>query len=1298
MSVPKNETPTLSTLTFQSYLSFASRFAAYKLKGGKKHLHQLIHEDIFLELSQIEVPFTLESVIAPYQSLSRRKQKDALMKLRDKETRKAIARAVKPRTQYALAVVFAKHARSKAPRDVAKHIQNFKMIAEIVDPSEVGEDVVKQQFVNGLSDEIFMAQVDAMTQAMSLDDTYKTALSHAHVVDDALETAKPYVAKRARTGLSGGSSVTAQPAVTANKRQTSHDRTPSYQRSPVAKGTKCSYCYKEGHTDDVCFAKKKGISKCAHCLKLGHDEPVCRAKTAGRPKAEHAKLMMNISQDEKVLSGTAMINGEDITILFDTGASDNFIAKKHAPSVSHKSSTVSLANNSKLTTIGETKITVTVQPNEIVSHEITLEVTAQVVDTLPFDVILGYSTMLHTGLITTLTPAPKTTEVTDEEDLLLNTVNDVVTETPTRPETAHENAFGPLAIEPSLLQPYKLQLTPDAKMVSRPAYKVPDWKRAEIDKHIDGLLETGVIEPSTSPWGSPVVIVPKKNGKTRMCVDYSRINDQTTHFEYPLPRIEEMIDVLSQHHWFSTIDLSSGYHQIALAPESRDYTTFSTHRGRFRYTRLPFGLKHAGAHFQHAMELAFADLINSCCLIYQDDIVIYGKTKDELTKNQEKVFERCELLKIRLNDQKCSFMRDRITYLGWEIAPDGKHIDPARTDAIQAMKPTKTATGVRKFLGLANFFHDYLGKDYATLSEPLYASINTKPFDWTTECTNAFTEIQRRLTDDPVLAHYDGHSPLVLMTDASDVGVGGVLLQAGKPLLYMSKVLNKIQRRWPTIEKECFGIIHCLSKAERYLTARRFAILTDHRNLVHMHASTNAKVANWRILLEQFDYTINHVPGEDNAVADTLSRLFVIQPDQTNHILDAHVQAGCHLSIERTISLLNKRGHTSDDLRSEVKTLVQSCPVCQKTMPRPSDKQSDLVIDAPYVFHTVCVDTMGPYPMDGDYEHILVMVDVHSRYTEMAPMSSTRADEALNLFQDVWCTRHGVPKILVTDSGSQFKNKLFRQFATVNAQKNHYTTPYHHESNGICERVNREINKFMTARRIELGTQHRWSSHIPAIRSIINAMPNKTLGMSPNEVIFGYEPVVAPATDRMPSEIACCIEFNRRVALAKHSARHDAAKAKVNGQGPLPSYILLAYPDRAPSKLVARYRGPLRVVGHELNEFDAPRVLHVTPMDQPDKVLKVHASRTRRFDPGALTDTQMTALAATDNDEYSVESIVGHRPDSGIRTKNQLEFRVRWRGYEPEEDSWLPWTDVKELAALDEYVGHHENLHRLINK
>ncbi len=563
MTVSKSETPTLTTLTFQSYLSFAARYTAYKLKGGKKYLHQLIHEDIYLELAQNDPPFLLEDVTLPAEDndedgrpiSSKKQRRKALKELKDVEMREAISVVIKPRSKYALAAAFAKHARSRSPRDVTKFIQSFKMVSEIIEPDEVGKDVVKQQFINGLTDETFREQIDAMTQAMTLEETYKTTLEHSHIVEDAIETAKPYH-KRARTTPLPTTSTRSPQGIT---------RPPTFEHKtetqPKRQDVKCSYCYKDGHAERECFAKKKGISKCNHGLRLGHDEPVCRAKAAGKPKVEHAKLMMNISRSDDVLSGTASIHGNDITVLFDTGASDNFIAKKWASEVSHSKKNVTLANESKLETDGQTSVTVTVNPNKVVARLLTLDITAHVVENLPFGVIIGYPTMLSTGLITSITPVPdKSSEFIDEEETLLNTITNTLPMTvQDRFETQYD-VFGPLANTPSLLVPYTLKLKPDAKMVSRPPYKVPDWKREQINEHLDSLLETGVIEKSQSPWGSPVVIVPKKNGRTRMCVDYSRINDQTDHFEYPLPRIEQMIDTLSANHWYTTIDLSSGYH------------------------------------------------------------------------------------------------------------------------------------------------------------------------------------------------------------------------------------------------------------------------------------------------------------------------------------------------------------------------------------------------------------------------------------------------------------------------------------------------------------------------------------------------------------------------------------------------------------------------------------------------------------------------------------------------------------------------------------------------------------------
>ena len=438
------------------------------------------------------------------------------------------------------------------------------------------------------------------------------------------------------------------------------------------------------------------------------------------------------------------------------------------------------------------------------------------------------------------------------------------------------------------LQPIKI-VTEGAPICQR-AYRTPLLKRQAISKAVDEMLAQGIIQPSCSPWASPVTLVPKPDGSIRFCVDYRKLNQITRKDRYPLPQVADIHDGMQGSAIFSTLDLKSGFHQIKVNPSDCEKTAFICHRGLFEFVRMPFGLANGPSHFQRVMDFAFRDLLGVCVMIYIDDIVIYSKNLEEHISHLEVVFSRLAEYGLQVKPEKCKFALSEIKLLGFVLDKKGIKANPEKTAAIFNMPPPKTVKQVRSFLGMAGYYRQCI-PGYAKLAQPLTELTKKRQrFRWSDQCQTAFDSLKTALVSDSVVRYPRIDLPYKLYTDASDLCVGAILCQTHEDgveyvVQYVSHQLSVTQRRWATIEKEAYAVVYALQKLRPYLYGAEFVVYTDHKPLLCLFSKsmTNTKIQRWAILLAEYGATIKYRPGSSNIRADMLSR---IAPD-TVAIIDA---------------------------------------------------------------------------------------------------------------------------------------------------------------------------------------------------------------------------------------------------------------------------------------------------------------------------------------------------------------------------------------------------------------------------
>ncbi|GFU60160.1 retrovirus-related Pol polyprotein from transposon 412 [Trichonephila clavipes] len=420
--------------------------------------------------------------------------------------------------------------------------------------------------------------------------------------------------------------------------------------------------------------------------------------------------------------------------------------------------------------------------------------------------------------------------------------------------------------------------TADHPPIKQHPRRLPFAKQEEVGTLLREMQENDIIEPSSSPWASPIILVRKKDGSTRFCVDYRKLNDVTKKDSYPLPRIDDTLDTLSGHKWFSTLDLKSGYWQVEIHPEDREKTAFTSGQGLWQFKVMPFGLCNAPATFERLMETMLKGLTFEACLIYLDDVIIGGRTFEEHLQNIRKVLSKLSDANLKLNPSKCKFFQKEVNYLGHIISAEGVRTDPEKVSAVKNWKRPENLRELRSFLGLCTYYRKFV-KGFSNIARPLHKLTESKQkFQWTKECEDSFLQLKEALTSSPILIYPQPDKPFILDTDASNESVGAVLSQEidgqERVVAYWSKCLSKPERNYCVTRKELLAIVKAIEHFHHYLYGKIFLLRTDHASLTWLmnFRNTEGQVARWIQRLNEYYFDIRHRKGSSHGNADALSR------------------------------------------------------------------------------------------------------------------------------------------------------------------------------------------------------------------------------------------------------------------------------------------------------------------------------------------------------------------------------------------------------------------------------------------
>ena len=670
---------------------------------------------------------------------------------------------------------------------------------------------------------------------------------------------------------------------------------------------------------------------------------------------------------------------------------------------------------------------------------------------------------------------------------------------------------------------------------------MPSEEMAQVQQ----MLSSGVIRPSNSPWASPVVMVKKKDGSLRFCVDFRQLNEATIKDVHPIPRIDDLLDALHGARWFTTLDLKSGYWQIPNQDQDKEKTAFRTSSGQlFEFNQVPFGLCNAPATFSRLMDSVLAGLHWETCLSYLDDIIVFAASLEEHLARLQQVFERLRHAQLKLGAEKCTFVAKEVSYLGHQVTSEGLLPDPNLLAAIREiapLPPPKNATEVRSFLGLAGYYRCYV-KTFAANAGPLHALTRKEAvFHWGPECQDAFNRLKTLLTTSPITAFPDFSLPFRLYTDASTAGLGAILAQVreGKERIICcaSRSLNQAEKAYPATKLECLAIVWAVAKFCPYLMSMSFEVYTDHYALKWLKTicTGSALLHRWSAVLEEYDFIVKHRPGKSQIHVDGLSRLPVDPPPPEDAILQIRL-----LQDEDETWKIARELHTATHLgghalwklfrdwyshkagRHICLETTQSCPQCQLGTDYGHRQKTTGTIQSQGLWDTLSIDIVGPLPPDHRHKFLIVFVDCFSKYTILIPSSNHTATTVSEALMRHVIPYFGTPRRLISDRGREFISSIWTNLLRSLGVQQVLNSPYHPEGNAIKEGSHRTLNNMLRVRLLEGPSTKASVENVPGIMLTLNAMPHEPHGFSASMITTGCEPTLPPdlISDANPSSAA----------------------------------------------------------------------------------------------------------------------------------------------------------------------------------
>ncbi|GJP84837.1 hypothetical protein CLOP_g14887 [Closterium sp. NIES-67] len=639
-------------------------------------------------------------------------------------------------------------------------------------------------------------------------------------------------------------------------------------------------------------------------------------------------------------------------------------------------------------------------------------------------------------------------EATDINKLCTSIPNDLAKIIREYPEIFPDDL--PSGLPPERPQDHKIELEPGAQPTVRTQWRLTQPELQELRNQLDYLLAKGFIRPSTSPFAAPILFTQKKDGGLRMCTDYRALNRVTIKSRYPIPRTIDLIDNLRGARYFSKIDLRGGYHQIRVFADDCHKTAFRTRYGSYEYTVMPFGLTNAPSTFQLTMNGVFRDLLDKCVIIYLDDILIYSKTREQHLKDLEVVFQRLQQHRLITKGSKYEFLKHELEFLGHVISTEGIRIDPKKLWAIQEWQPPTNLQQLQSFLGFVNYVRRFI-PNMAGLTGPLTDLLQKGTFyEWGEKQQAAFEALKNHLMSPPVLRIADPERSFEVITDASDIAIGAVLMQVFgnglQPIAYESRKIRD-------------GVYYLRSGTGRIW------------------------VPSYRLL-----------------------RKLLIQ-----EVHDSNLSG--QFRVDKTLKAL-QRFYYWPDMVTDVQRYVAACPICQRmksSHQRPTGLLQPLEPpQRPWQHVTMDFVTRLPAGPSGN-DVVLVVVDRLTKMAHFAPCRTTiTAEETARLFISTVVRLHGIPAAIISDRDPKFTSKFWHDTWARYGTHLQFSSAYHPQTDGQTERTNQRMEQLI---RTNCPDRKKWEDVLPMLEFSYNNAPSATTNPSPFYLNYGMDPTVPVSTN-----------------------------------------------------------------------------------------------------------------------------------------------------------------------------------------
>ncbi|GJQ97807.1 reverse transcriptase domain-containing protein [Tanacetum coccineum] len=693
---------------------------------------------------------------------------------------------------------------------------------------------------------------------------------------------------------------------------------------------------------------------------------------------------------------------------------------------------------------------------------------------------------------------------------------------------------------------FRIDLVPGAMSIAKSPYRLAPSKMQELSGQLQELQDKGFIRPSHSPWGAPVLFVKKKDGSLRMFIDYKELNKWTIKNRYPLSRIDDLFDQLQGSRYFSKIDLRSGYHQLRVHEDDIPKTAFRTRYGHFEFTVMPFGLTNAPAVFMDLMNRVCKLYLDKFVIVFIDDILIYSKTKEDHEVHLGLVLELLRKEKLYAKFSKCEFWLQEVHFLGHVVNQNGIHVDPSKIEAVKNWKTPTTPSEIRSFLGLAGYYRRFIS-NFSKIAKPLTSlTQKNQKYVWGVEQEEAFQTLKNNLCDAPILTLPDGVEDFVVYCDASNQGLGCVLMQRGKVIAYASRQLKIHEKNYTTHDLELGAVVFALKIWRHYLYGTKSVIYTDHKSLQHIfdQKELNMRQRRWIELFSDYECEIRYHPGKANVVADALSRKERLKPKRVR-AMAMTVQSGMREKIQvaqskalKQENILMENLHGLDQqmekkvgeslyfmdriwvpLIGDMRTMIMDEAHKSKyDVHLGADKmyydlrdmywwpgiKRDIATYIPeWKWDKITMDFITKLPRSkSGHDTIWVIVD---RLTKLAHFLAIREDysteKLAKIYIDEIVARHGVPVSIISDRDGRFTSRCWQTVQKALGTRLDMSTAYHPQMDGKSERTIQTLEDMLRACVIDFGGS--WDVHLPLVEFSYNNSYHSSISCAPFEALYG---------------------------------------------------------------------------------------------------------------------------------------------------------------------------------------------------